>query len=177
MPDLLEDLIIGDSRQNKVLQQAKIKQCRAALIVTGSEQVNIEIALAIRQLNDETRLVVRSGKENLNQLLSQQLGNFIAFEPTDLTISAFVLAALGTEILGFFNLNGQMMQVYQRRIETGDPWCNRLLSELETYQRKVLAHTQGSNDFAQSFARWNPDDLVRANDTVVYVNATTEFSD
>ena len=124
LPDLLENLIVGDSRQNKILKHAKIKQCRAALIVTGNEQVNIEIALAIRQLNAETRLVVRSGKENLNQLLSQQLGNFIAFEPTDLTISAFVLAALGTDILGFFNLNGQMLQVYQRLIETGDPGCD-----------------------------------------------------
>ncbi|MGK7892224.1 MAG: TrkA family potassium uptake protein, partial [Xenococcus sp. (in: cyanobacteria)] len=146
LPDLLENLIIGDSRQNKTLKQARIKQCRAALIVTGSEQVNIEIALAIRQLNDETRLVVRSGKDNLNQLLSQQLGNFIAFEPTDLTISAFVLAALGTDILGFFNLNGQILQIYQQQIVPGDPWCNRLLCELETYQRKILAHIHGNTD-------------------------------
>ena len=175
LPDLLENLIVGDSRQNKILKHAKIKQCRAALIVTGNEQVNIEIALAIRQLNAETRLVVRSGKENLNQLLSQQLGNFIAFEPTDLTISAFVLAALGTDILGFFNLNGQMLQVYQRRIEKGDPWCNCFLYELETYQRKILAHIHGNTDFSQSFARWNPDELVVANDTVIYVNVTTDF--
>ncbi len=175
LPDLLDNLIVGDSRQNNILKKAKIKQCRAALIVTGNEQVNIEIALAIRQLNAETRLVVRSGKENLNQLLSQQLGNFIAFEPTDLTISAFVLAALGTDMLGFFNLNGQMLQVYQRRIEKGDPWCNSFLYELETYQRKILAHTRDNIDFSQSFARWNPDDLVVANDTVIYVNANIEF--
>ncbi len=138
VPDLLENLIIGDSRQNNILKQAKISQCRAALLVTGNEQVNIETALAIRQLNPETRLVVRSEKENLKQLLCQQLGNFIAFEPTDLTISAFVLAALGTDILGFFNLNGRMLQVYQRRIIQGDPWYHRSLSDLETYQTKIL---------------------------------------
>ena len=175
VPDLLENLVIGDSRQNKILRQAKVRQCRAALIVTNNEQVNIEIALAIRQLNAETRLVVRSGKENLNQLLSQQLGNFIAFEPTDLTISAFVLAALGTDMLGFFNLNGKMLQIYQRRIAIGDPWCNCFLHQLETYQRKILAHSHGDIDFSQSFAHWNPDELVVANDTVIYLNLTTEF--
>ena len=175
LPDLLENLVIGDSRQNKNLKQAKIRQCRAALIVTGNEQVNIEIALAIRQLNAETRLVVRSGKENLNQLLSQQLGNFIAFEPTEITISAFVLAVLGTDLLGFFNLNGRMLRVYQRRIKKEDPWCYRSLSDLESYQTKILAHIRGNTNFSQSFARWNPHDQVQIDDTVIYLKITAEF--
>ncbi len=175
LSDLLENLVVGDCRLNKTLNQAKIKQCRAALLVTSNEQVNIETALAIRQINAQTRLVVRSGQEHLNHLLNQQLGNFIAFEPTELTISAFVLAALGTDMLGFFTLNGQMLQVYQRRISKGDSWCNRPLSELETYQRKILAHTRGSTDFSPSFACWNPEDLVAVNDIVIYLTTTTEF--
>ena len=36
LPDLLEDLIEGDCRQNNVLQQAKIHRCRAALLLTYS---------------------------------------------------------------------------------------------------------------------------------------------
>jgi voltage-gated potassium channel Kch len=78
----LEDLILGDCRQNSILERAKIHRCRAALIVTSNEQVNAETALAIRQLNPRTRLVVPSAKENLNQLLSERLGDFIAFAPT-----------------------------------------------------------------------------------------------
>jgi voltage-gated potassium channel Kch len=175
LPDLLDSLIIGDCRQNDILNQAKIEQCRAVLIVTNNEQVNVETALAVRQLNPRTRLVVYSGKENLNQLLSQQLGNFIAFDPTELPIAAFVLAALGTEILGFFNLNGQIFQVYQRQIEPGDRWCNRLLSQLETYQRKILAHARGYIPYSQYFSQWNPEDLVLVGDTVVYLETATEL--
>ncbi len=127
MPDLLAEIIIGDCRHNDVLHRAKIHNCRAALIVTTEERVNIETAIAIRQLNPRTRLVLRSGKENLNNLLFQRLGNFIAFDPTELSTSAFTLAALGTEVLGFFDLDGQTWQVYQRLITANDSWCDRLV--------------------------------------------------
>ncbi len=45
--DLLDDLIIGDCRHNDILHRAKIHQCRAALIVTTDEQVNMETAIAL----------------------------------------------------------------------------------------------------------------------------------
>ena len=86
--DLLVDLIIGDCRHNDILERAKIDRCRAALIVTTDDRVNVETAIAIRQLNPKTRLVVRSGKQKLNQLLSVQLGNYLAFDPRELSTSA-----------------------------------------------------------------------------------------
>ncbi len=51
------------------------------------------------------------------------------------------------------------------------------MQSIETYQRKILAHTPDNTDFSRSFARWNPDDLVVANDTVIYVTTTIEFDD
>lgn len=48
LSELLDDLIWGDCRQNRVLEQAAIAQCRAALLVTSNEQVNIETALAVQ---------------------------------------------------------------------------------------------------------------------------------
>ncbi|WP_310412613.1 NAD-binding protein [Chamaesiphon sp. OTE_8_metabat_110] len=119
--DLLDDLIIGDCRENNVLAQAQIQACRAALIVTSNEGVNAEIALAIRQLNPHTRLVVRSAKTNLNQLLSQQLGNFIAYEPIELPAHSFAIAALGTDTVGFFNLDGYWLRVVRQRMSPAHP--------------------------------------------------------
>ena len=90
----MEEVLIGDCPQPSVLEQAKIGQCRAVLLVTSDEHVNTEAALAARLLNPKIRLIVRSDKQNLNQLLSQSLGNFVAYEPTQLSASAFALAAL-----------------------------------------------------------------------------------
>lgn len=84
LSNLLEDLHIGDCRLSDILEQAQIRQCRAVLLVTGNERVNTEAALAARSLNPRIRLLVRSDKQNLNQLLEQNLGNFAAFEPTQL---------------------------------------------------------------------------------------------
>jgi voltage-gated potassium channel Kch len=179
--DLLEDLIFGDCRQNNILQQAKIQQCRAALIVTTDEQVNLETAIAIRQLNPHTRLVVRSEKANLNQLLSRQLGNYIAFEPTELSTAAFTLAALGTsdrhKMLGFFELEGQIWQVDQRQITLEDRWCDRSILSLENNYRKILAHSQNPNISQLSLGDWHGRDVIREGDIIVYLKISPDLDE
>jgi len=174
LPDLLEDLIIGDCRENNILQQAKIKRCRAVLLVTSNEQINAETALAVRQLNPRTRIVLRSTKENLNRLLSEQLGNFIAFDPNQLPATAFALAALGTEVLGLFKLDGKLVGVGKHLIKPGDPWCNRLLYDINSRQRRVLAHIHSSNQLS-SLHQWDIETKVKLGDTVIYIEAKERF--
>lgn len=176
LPNLLEELIIGDCRQENVLEQAKIRQCRAVLLVTSSERVNIEAAFSARLLNPDTRLVVRSAKDNLNELLSKHLGNFVCFEPTQLPVPAFALAALGSKTLGFFNLEGQQLRVVKRQIQAGDFLCRRQIHELNTYTRRVLSYTPSSSRFPQSFYQWEPEALVEGGDTLVYIEVTERFT-
>ncbi len=173
--DLLEDLIIGDCRHNEILHRAQIERCRAAVIVTTDERVNVETAIAIRQLNPATRLVVRSDKANLNQLLSRQLGNYAAFEPTELSTAAFALAALGTEILGFFDLDGQIWQVYQRQITIKDRWCNLPILSLENNYRTILAHSHEHTPSELNLGTWKVGESVRVGDTLIYLEIANDF--
>ena len=76
LPGLIDRLILGDCRSAEVMQQAGIDQCRAVLLATQEERVNLEAALTARVLNPRVRLVMRSGKQNLNDLMEQQLQNF-----------------------------------------------------------------------------------------------------
>jgi voltage-gated potassium channel Kch len=176
LPNLLDTFLIGDCRYTSVLEQAKIQQCRAVILVTDSEQVNAETALAVRKLNPETRLVVRSAKENLNELLGEHLGNFVAFEATQLPAPTIALAALGTGIRGLFNLEGQWLRVVKHQIQLGDRWCTqRLLHELNTKNRRILHHTPYGAPPSQSFHEWEPDARVQAGDTLAYIE-TTELS-
>ncbi len=176
LPNLLEELIIGDCRQNDILEQAQIRSCRAALIVTNNEQVNAETALAIRHLNPQIRLVVRSAKTNLNQLLSQQLGNFIAYEPTELPAHSFAIAALGTDALGFFNLDGYWLKVVQERVDTHRGWSLRQLYELDTRTRRILAHERTLESLPQGFYQWESEQSVAPGDLLVYIEVTDRFS-
>jgi Trk K+ transport system NAD-binding subunit len=172
LSDLLDNLIVGDCRHFSVLEQAQILRCRAALIVTSSEQVNAETALAVRKLNPNTRLVVRSSKTNLNELLSEHLKNFTAFEPTQLPALSFALAALGTETLGLFNLEGQWLRVVKRIISSSDSWCNnRLLYDLNTHNRRLLYY-QSETHSLKLFDEWELNARITPEDTIVYVEVT-----
>jgi hypothetical protein len=132
--------------------------------------VNVETALAVRLLNPHTRLIVRSAQSNLNQLLERQLGNFLAFEPTDLPTAALVLAALGSETVGLFNLDGQQLRVVKLQIKSEHPWCNaRRLHELNSHKRRLLSHARPGADCLGSFHQWQPDELVLPGDTLIYL--------
>ncbi len=177
VPQLLEELIVGDCRQLAILQQAQVQKCRTVLIVTNDEEVNAQTALAVRQLNPAVRIVVRSAAHNLNQLLSEQLGNFFAGEPTQLTATAFGLAGLGSETLGFFELDGQSVQVISHEIKAEDRWCKtRSLYELNTPKRRLLFHLSAPGSVAPSFHRWKPEHILQPGEIVVYAEAVERFS-
>ncbi|MDJ1179391.1 NAD-binding protein [Roseofilum sp. BLCC_M91] len=176
VPQLLDTLIVGDCRQPHILEQAQIQTCRTVLIVTSDEEVNAQTTLAVRQLNPSVRIVVRSAAHNLNQLLSEQLGNFFAAEPTQMIASAFGLAGLGAQTLGFFELEGQNLQVIAHRLEEGHRWCNaRSLQDLNTSKRRVLFYLPRPG-LVPDFYQWNPQKIVRTGDTVVYVEVVEKFS-
>lgn len=177
LPNLLEELLIGDCRQPSVLEQANIQQCRSVLLVTSNDRVNIEAALAARLLNPQIRLIVRSDKQNLNQLLDQSLGNFVAYEPTQLSASAFALAALGDEIIGYFNLEGQLFRAVKYQIQQGDRWCDRwLVHGLNRASRWVLSHTTDPYHLPLQFYQWEPEAKLRAGDTIVYIEVTDKLA-
>lgn len=163
LPTLLDDLVIGDCRQLDVLQRAKITRCRAILLVTSSETVNVQAAFVARSLNPTVRLVIRSDQQNLNQLLEQQLGNFVAFEATQLPAPAFALAALKQETVGLFRLSNQLVRIVQQQIVPDHAWCDRRkLYELNSSTRIVLSYNQSA------FHNWDRERIISAGDTIAY---------
>ncbi len=173
---LLENLFIGDCRQTSVLEQANISQCRTVLLVTGNERVNIEAAFAARLLNPQVRLVVRSDKQNLNELLSQTLGNFIAFEPNQISASGFALAALGDDNLGYFQLEERQFRVVKRQIQISDNWANKWhIHELNTLYRRVLNYANDSSPLPKEFHQWEPEATLNPGDTIIYIEVTEQL--
>lgn len=184
----IDHLEIGDCRQAEVLERAGIRQCRAVLLVTQDERVNLEAALTARVLNPQVRLVMRSDKQNLNQLMGQQLQNFIAFEPTQLAAPAFALGAFGEKLIGYFNLDGHRFQVVKQRLEPENLWCDRRqLHELDTGHRRVLCHTpadltnspeippRATPSPSSLFYTWLPDTVLRAGDEVVVIECDAQL--
>lgn len=176
LPGLIDHLVIGDCRSSEVLERAGVRHCRAVLLVTQDERVNLEAALTARVLNPQVQLVMRSQQQNLNELMEQQLEHFIAFEPTQLAAPAFALEALGDTLLGYFTLDGHRFQVVRQRLNPGHPWCrHRPLHEINSRQRRLLSHTSPQpdpslphpNSPSALFYCWQPDSLLQVGDEVI----------
>ncbi|BAY24996.1 TrkA domain-containing protein [Calothrix sp. NIES-2100] len=177
VPNLLERLIIGDCRQPSVLEQAGIRQCRSILLVTRNERMNIEAAFAARRINPQVRLIVRSDKQNFNQLLSENLGNFVAFEPTHLSAHAFALTALDSEAIGYFTLEGQLLQVIEHQVKPKDSWCiGKAVHRLNLTTRRILSHTPALSHPPRELFEWNPEIEVQVGDTIVYIDVAYELA-
>ncbi|UZQ53162.1 NAD-binding protein [Trichothermofontia sichuanensis B231] len=171
----LTHLVVGDCRQAETLKQAGIDRCRAILLVTSDEQVNLEAAFAARLLNPQVRVVVRSAKQELNQLLAEHLQNYVAFEPTQLSADAFAVAALGNDTLGYFQLEEQFLRVTRQHIPPGHPWCNqRQVQDLNTRRRRVLAHWPAGFPTSEHFYQWDPEALIGAGDTLIYIETEAD---
>lgn len=191
-PDLLQtSLILGDCRRDSVLLKAEITNCRAIIIVTSDDSVNIETAIAARRMNPDTRLVVRSGKQNLNQLLEQKLGNFVALDPTELHATTFAVAALGEEALGFFNVGDHRLRVVKHQVKSGDyRFENFPVYRLHKRNQRLLSYPKASliNSFEltklklpeseaplRAFHQWTPDTRVQQGDTIIYIEEVEHF--
>ena len=165
LPEALDKTIVGDCREPSVLAEAGVDFCRAVLIVTSDERVNIETALTVRRLNPDVRIVVRSVQDNLNTLLEETIGNFIAFEPTQLTASSFALAALSDEILGWFELANHGIRIVSHVV--GPQWCGQRLGDLNTKHRHVLSHQTIAGELSV-FGAPEGDRVLRSGDVLVF---------
>jgi Trk K+ transport system NAD-binding subunit len=175
LPGALDKVIIGDCCLPAILEQAQIRDCRAILLVTNHERVNIEAAFTARSLNPQIRLVVRSSQERLNQLLTEQLGNFVAFEATELPATAFALAAMGGSTCGLFTLEHCLFRVRQIQIDRSHRWCDRRqLHELNTKTRRVLSYESGGATPSRGLGQWNPEALLQAGDGLTYVETGSD---
>ena len=182
-------IVIGDCRRDRVLEQAGIKRCRAILILTSDENVNLETVVAVQRLNPHARVIVRSSKLNLNILLKQKLDNYIAFDPTELPATAFTLAALGEEILGFFNVEGQQLRVVKHQVLPSDyRFINSFtttlyrkdylllgyLSAADSLRREINIKSNTNKETlapqtSSAFYYWSPNTKVKVGDTLIYL--------
>jgi voltage-gated potassium channel Kch len=165
---LAEPLIVDDCRKEAVLERAGVRQCRAILLVTSDESINIETAIAARRLNPNIHLVVRSSRRNLYQLLKHQLGDMVVLDPAELPAASFALAGLGEGTLGFFNIGDRCLRVVEYQVQSRDYRFDRLPAyALHKKTHLLLSFPATTRD--RLFYQWQPDAKIEAGDRIVYI--------
>ncbi len=178
------NLIIGDCRQTSVLEQAGIHDCRAILLVTSDEATNVAAAIAARRLNPKVHLVVRSARQNLNHLLQEKLGSFVALNPSELPAPSFALAGLGAETLGLFSINDQQLRILEHQITTDESqWLGLRANRWSRRNQRLFSifAPPGQMDppsphvsflpasESRIFHQWRPDHSLQVGDRLVWV--------
>ena len=167
--DLLdEEIILGDCRRSEVLVKAGIHDCRGVLLVTSNENINIEAAIAARRLNPNIHIVVRSSRQNLNQLLKDQLGNFVALDPVDLPAATFAVAGLGEGTLGLFQISDRKLRIVETTLTPDNYRFLRTPAyQLHKKHSRLLSITGTNID--RLFFQWQPDTILQVGDQIAFI--------
>ncbi len=170
-----EPLIVGDCRRSEMLLKAGIHDCRAIVLATSNENVNIETAIAARRLNPDVHIVVRSSRQSLNQLLKEQLGNFVALDPVELPAASFAVAGLGEGTLGLFQIGDRKLRIVEADVQADSYRFLHapayLLHKKQSRLLSIVGHHETDPQIHSDrlFFQWQPDRLLQVGDRVALI--------
>jgi Trk K+ transport system NAD-binding subunit len=113
-------VIIGDATVREVLRQAHSPTARAVVATTSSDLVNLEVALLVRDLNPQQRVVVRLTDPNLADTLRENADVRFALSVPTLAAPAFVAGLFGDRVLCVCLVHGRLLAVLHLSIGAQD---------------------------------------------------------
>jgi Trk K+ transport system NAD-binding subunit len=113
-------VIIGDATVREVLRQGHALTARAVVAVTNDDLVNLEVALLVRDLNPQQRVVVRLTDPSLAETLRENADIRFALSVPTLAAPAFVAGLFGDRVLSVCLVHGRLLAVLHLRIGPQD---------------------------------------------------------
>ncbi len=110
----------GDATMPEVLKQAGASKARAVIAATSSELANLEIALLIRELNPEQRVIVRLADPEFAQAMRDAADLKYAMSTPALAAPAFAAALLGDRVQAMITVGVRTMAICEVVIQAGD---------------------------------------------------------
>jgi Trk K+ transport system NAD-binding subunit len=113
-------VVAGDATVREVLRQAHAATARAVIAATSNDLVNLEVALLVRDLNPQQRVVVRLSDPNLATALRENANIRFALSVPALAAPAFVAGLFGDRVLSVCLAHGRLLAVLHLRIGPQD---------------------------------------------------------
>lgn len=143
-------VIFGDATLRSTLEAARVPDAAAVAIMTGNDMVNIETALAVRDLlgpgwgNGPTMpVVVRVFDRSLGRTVAERFGFRHVQSTEEVATVWFVGAALGLDVLGSFPVADRTFMVGRLRIDAGTGLVGLAMNELSRDARVVAIDRGG----------------------------------
>jgi Trk K+ transport system NAD-binding subunit len=91
-------VVIGDAREEVTLKRAGLMRARAVVTAVNDDLLNIEIALSIRALRPQTRLILRIFNDDLDRNLEKTFGRNAAYSASALAAPTYAAATVSPQI-------------------------------------------------------------------------------
>lgn len=114
-------VMIGDASILEVLKQAHAESARAVIPATSNDMTNLEVALLVRELSAEQRIVVLLNDPQFAQMLRDAAGIRLAVSVPALAASAFLAGLYGDRVISVFFLRERLFAVLDLVIGEQDP--------------------------------------------------------
>jgi Trk K+ transport system NAD-binding subunit len=138
-------VITGDATVAEVLKQAHSGTAQSIVVCTQNELTNLEVALLVREMHPEQRILVRLADPQLASLLRESANIDRALSIPELAAPAFLAAFLGDRIGTVLLAKGTLLAVVEVLVDGKDALVSRPVSEWAAQYRLLpLAVTQGT---------------------------------
>jgi Trk K+ transport system NAD-binding subunit len=123
-------VIIGNGRQRKTLEQARVDRARTIILATDDDLANLDAALTARDLNPAIRVVLRLFDDRLAAKFATGFA-MPAISMAHVAAPAFVAAATGHKVYASFQLGDARLHMTDLTISSDGSLAGRLVGKVQ----------------------------------------------
>jgi Trk K+ transport system NAD-binding subunit len=162
--------IIGEANRAETLRAASVQTCRALVVVSTDDAVNLETALRARSLKEDVRVVLRLFDGDFADRVQRAFGITISRSVSYLAAPAFAAAMLEREVVGTIPVGRRVLLIAEVPVCAGADLDGRPLADAYRVSETRII---GLVTDARATTWWRPDPAYRlAPDDVLLVVAT-----
>ncbi|GAA2902751.1 potassium transporter TrkA [Actinoplanes cyaneus] len=161
-------VIVGDASREETLQAAQIATCRALVVVSTNDPVNLQAALHARAIRDDLRVVLRLFDDDFAQRIGAAFDISTSRSVSRLCAPVFASALLERNVHASIPVGRHVLLVGTVTVLGGSDLDGALLSDVdEPGQARVI----GMSAAGQEWIDWRPDPrrVLAAGDRVLVV--------
>ncbi|MBC7228284.1 MAG: NAD-binding protein [Thermoflexales bacterium] len=124
-------IIIGNARQQDVLEKAGVRFASAIVAATEDDLTNLDIALAARRLNPGIQVVLRMFDQDLAERVREGFGFQATFSTSALAAPALAAAATRAAVEYSFYLNDVLLNISRLTVNPNSALVGRQVGDVE----------------------------------------------
>ncbi len=158
-------LIIGDARDDTVLEEANVASARSVVIAMDDDLANLEVALDSRRLRPGIGVVLRMFDQNMADKIREGFDIHLAMSQSAQSAPAFATAAIDPSIVSSFSVDDELVVMQQWSAREGGPLAGKTVGQIMTDLGCGVTRLRSGREDPRLFP--SPDTRVKAGDELL----------